>query len=126
MVSQRLLSTRNQLKRKTLELQTNAPVKKARVLKMKELAEMFQNEKNNNDDNNSHTNTKNYFTSFYSRNKAIYPWLTKEVLRWHVRALDSRQKENKKSTDTEECDNKTANLESVFTDHDDEVRSHDR
>ena len=45
MPSQRSVSTRNQLKRKALELQTNAPVKKARVLKLKELAEMFQNEK---------------------------------------------------------------------------------
>ena len=67
MPSQRSVSTRNQLKRKALELQTNAPVKKARVNKMKELAEMFEKEKKIN------SNNSNYFNEFYVTQKLIYP-----------------------------------------------------
>ena len=45
MPSQRLVSTRNQRKRKALELKTNAPKKKARVDIMKELALIYEKEK---------------------------------------------------------------------------------
>ena len=44
MPSQRLVSICNQRERKALELKTNAPVKKARVAKMKELALMYEKE----------------------------------------------------------------------------------
>ena len=79
MPSQRLVLTRNQQKRKALELKTNAPVKKARVAKMKELALMYEKE------NTSSNNNSNYFNDFFLREKLVYPWLTKESLRWHVR-----------------------------------------
>ena len=117
-----LVTTRNQRKRKALELQTNAPVKKARVSKMKELATMFKTVNRNNDSNKS-----NYFNSFFIKQKVVYPWLIKESLRWHVRALNSQNKENMITTTTEEesCYNKTRILESIVIDHNQEVRSYE-
>ena len=118
-----LVLTRNQRKRKVLELQTNAPVKKARVSKMKELAEMYKSGKgyDKNDNNNS-----NYFNNFFMKQKVVYPWLTKESLRWHVRLLNSKKKLDKITTTTKEsCDNKTRILELVVTDHSQEVRSYE-
>ena len=117
-----LVTTRNQRKRKALELQSNAPVKKARVSKMKELATMFKTVNRNNDSNKS-----NYFNSFFIKQKVVYPWLSKESLRWHVRALNSQNKENMITTTTEEesCDNKTRILESIVIDHNQEVRSYE-
>ena len=119
-----LVLTRNQQKRKALELQTNAPVKKARVSRMKELAEMYESGigYDKNDNNNS-----NYFNKFFMKQKVVYPWLTKESLRWHVRVLkNSKKKLNKIATTTKEsCDNKTRILESVVTDHSQEVRSYE-
>jgi len=116
MPSKRLVSTRSQLKRKALELQTNAPVKKARVDRMKELAAMFEKGKKSNNNNS------NYFNTFYVENKLIYPWLTKESLRWHIRV---KKQVNIDTTNQEECNNKNITLESVSTDHNHEVRSHD-
>ena len=117
-----LVTTRNQRKRKALELQTNAPVKKARVSKMKELATMFKTVNRNN-----HSNKSNYFNTFFIEQKVVYPWLSKESLRWHVRALNSQNKENMITTTTEEesCDNKTRILESIVIDHNEEVRSYE-
>ena len=117
-----LVTTRNQRKRKALELQSNAPVKKARVSKMKELATMFKTMNRNNDSNRS-----NYFNSFFIKQKVVYPWLSEETLRWHVRALNSQNKENMITTTTEEesCDNKTRILESIVIDHNQEVRSYE-
>ena len=117
-----LVTTCNQQKRKALELQSNAPVKKARVSKMKELATMFKTVNRNNDSNKS-----NYFNSFFIKQKVVYPWLSKESLRWHVRALNSQNKENMITTTTEEesCDNKTRILESIVIDHNQEVRSYE-
>ncbi len=117
MPSQRSVSTRNQLKRKALELQTNAPVKKARVNKMKELAEMFEKEKKIN------SNNSNYFNEFYVTQKLIYPWLSKESLRWHTRVKKKVKIDT--TNQKEECNNKTKTLEFVSTDHNYEVRSHD-
>ena len=79
MPSQRSVLTRNQRERKALELKTNAPVKKARVAKMKELALMYEKE------NTYSNNNSNYFNEFYLRQKLVYHWLTKESLHWHVR-----------------------------------------
>ena len=64
--------------------------KKARVCKMKELAEMYKIGKGcdkNNDNNNS-----NNFNIFFMKQKVVYPWLTKEYLQWHVRVLNSPKK----------------------------------
>ena len=115
MPSQRLVSTRNQRKRKALELQTNAPVKKARVAKMKELALMYDKENNGN-------NSSNYFNEFYLKQKIIYPWLTKESLRWHIRV---KKKLNIDTTSTDKSTNKTVTLESVSIDQNHEVRNYD-
>ena len=117
-----LVTTRNQRKRKALELQTNAPVKKARVSKMKELATMFKTMNRNNDSNRS-----NYFNSFFIKQKVVYPWLSEETLRWHVRALNSQNKENMITTTTEEesCDNKTKILEPIVIDHNQEACSYE-
>ena len=115
MPSQRLVSTRNQQKRKALELKTNAPVKKARVAKMKELALMYEKE------STSSNNNSNYFNDFYLREKLVYPWLTKESLRWHVRV---KKKLNIDTTSIDKCTNKTVTLESVSTDQNHEVRSY--
>lgn len=98
----------------------NAPVKKARVEKMKELAVMFHSGINNND------NSSNFFNKFYVTKKLIYPWLTKESLRWHIRV----KKQHKSDTVTTNStvlgrQNKTSTLESVSTDQDREIRSHD-
>ena len=79
MRSQRLVLTRNQRERKALELKTNAPVKKARVAKMKELALMYEKE------NTYSNNNSNYFNEFYLRQKLVYLWLTKESICWLVR-----------------------------------------
>ena len=46
---------------------------------MKELALMYEKE------STSSNNNSNYFNDFYLREKLVYPWLTKESLRWHVR-----------------------------------------
>ena len=119
-----LVTTRNQRKRKALELQTNAPVKKARVSKMKELATMYKTGKEC--DRNNDTNESNYFDIFFMKQKVVYPWLTKESLRWHVRVLNSQKKQNMTTTTTEvSCDNKTRFLESIVIDHNQEVRSYE-
>ena len=117
MPSQRLVSTRNQRKRKALELKANAPVKKARVVKMKELAEIYEKENNSNNSNNS----SSYFNEFYLKQKVIYPLLTKESFRWHIRV----KKKLKSDTTNIESTNKTVTLESVSTDQNHEVRSYD-
>ncbi len=45
---------------------------------MKELAVMFHSGINNND------NSSNFFNKFYVTKKLIYPWLTKESLRYGI------------------------------------------
>ena len=45
---------------------------------MKELAFMYEKE------NTYSNNTSNYFNDFFLTQKLVYPWLTKESLRWHI------------------------------------------
>ena len=116
MPSKRLVLTRNQRKRKALELITNAPVKKARVAKMKELALMYEKE------NKYGNHNSNYFNDFYLKQKHIFPWLTKESLRWHTRV---KKKLNSDTTIINKSTNKTVTLESVSTDQNHEVRNID-
>ena len=79
MVSRKILVTRSSKQRRSIENAKNAPVKKMRVTKMKQLAnEYIRKEK-------SMINNFN-FNLFYKQNKTIYPWLQKEAFRWHVRS----------------------------------------
>ena len=74
--------TRSSLKRKKEELISNAPIKKARIQVMKQLATKFKESRINKD-------KVNFFTEFYNVQKNIYPWLKKESLRWHICALEN-------------------------------------
>ena len=56
---------------------SNAPIKKARIQVMKELATKFKE---------SNLNKDNKFTKFNQLQKDIYPWLKKESLRLHIHA----------------------------------------
>ena len=67
-------------KRKINDLVNNAPTKKARVNHMKELAKNFTSMYEKCADKES-----SYFNDFYKTKKMIYPWLSKESFRWHVR-----------------------------------------
>ena len=77
MPSRKLLITRSSLERKKQELISNAPIKKARIQVMKELATKFKE---------SNLNKDNKFTKFNQLQKDIYPWLKKESLRLHIHA----------------------------------------
>ena len=77
MPSRELSITRSSLKRKKQELISNAPIKKARIQVMKELATKFKE---------SNLNKDNKFTKFNQLQKDIYPWLKKEPLRLHIHA----------------------------------------
>ena len=76
--------TRSQQKQRLLDLETNASIKRARLVVMKRLAKEFLS---------TDMNGKFHYDVFYKENKNVYPWLKKELLRWHIR----RQREiNKK------------------------------
>jgi len=75
------IKTRSSLKRKKEQLISNAPIKKARIEMMKQLATKFKKSKLNKD-------KVTYFNEFYKVQKDIYPWLKKESLRWHIRASE--------------------------------------
>ena len=75
--------TRSGKKRKMIELESNAPIKKARLLFMKKLGSEYLN---------SQHNGKFWFNTFYEEQKIIYPWLKKEPLRWHIRRLNHVKK----------------------------------
>ena len=68
-------------KRKINDLLNNAPTKKARVNQMKELAKTYITMIYEKCGNNKYC----YFNDYYKAKKMIYPWLSKETLRWHVR-----------------------------------------
>ena len=78
MPTRELFITRSSLKRKKQELISNAPIKKARIQVMKELATKFK-------ESNLNKDKVNNYTKFYKLQKDIYPWLKKESLRWHIR-----------------------------------------
>ena len=81
------MPTRLTKKRKINDLINNAPTKKARVNHMKELAKKYitMYEKCEN-------KKSCYFNDYYKTKKMIYPWLSKETLRWHVRKyLDNKE-----------------------------------
>ena len=70
-------------------LETNAAIKRARLLVMKRLAKEFLS---------SDMNGKFHYEVLYKQNKNVYPWLKKELLRWHIR----RQREISKKEVTME------------------------
>ena len=68
--------TRSQQKQRLLDLETNAAIKRARLVVMKRLAKEFLS---------TDMNGKFHYDVFYKENKNVYPWLKKELLRWHNR-----------------------------------------
>ena len=68
--------TRSQQKQRLLDLETNAAIKRARLVVMKRLAKEFLS---------TDMNGKFHYDVFYKQNKNVYPWLKKELLRWHIR-----------------------------------------
>ena len=97
--------TRSQRKEKIQELENNAPIKRARLLVMKRLASEFL----------SHdVNERFRYNAFFTQKKDVYPWLKKEVLRWHIRREQDKNKKeivsnntaissNGESTETNTC-----------------------
>ena len=82
----RLLSYRNPLKRKcATPVDTNTPTKRARITVMKQLAKKYEKNKINK------VNIYDYFNCFYDENKLIFPWLKKDNLRWHIRAIKKKE-----------------------------------
>ena len=81
--------TRSQQKQRLLDLKKNAAIKQARLLVMKRLAKEFLS---------TDMNGKFHYDAFYKQNKNVYPWLKKELLRWHIR----RQREISKKEVTME------------------------
>ena len=81
--------TRSQQKQRLLDLKKNAAIKRARLLVMKRLAKEFLS---------SDMNGKFHYDAFYTQSKNVYPWLKKELLRWHIR----RQREISKKEVTME------------------------
>jgi len=94
MVARRNPSRRNPLKRKSDATKTSSPTKKARLVLMKELAEIYKNDELNKD------NLCYYFNCFYEKKKLIYPWLKKDTLRWHIRAMNKKGNVTKTTTNT--------------------------
>ena len=84
----RLLCRRNPLKRKCAAVDTDAATKRARVTLMKQMAKKYK--KNKIDKVNVYT----YFNCFYEENKLIFPWLKKDTLRWHIRAINKKENTN--------------------------------
>ena len=71
--------TRLSLKRKSELLVSNRLEKRARIISMKNLAKKFCRQDHLEEGNN-------VFQDFYNEQKLIYPWLSKESLRWHIRS----------------------------------------
>lgn len=88
MVSRQVLVTRSASKRRLIENAKNAPMKKIRLAKMKQMANAYIK-------NKKLIVNKVNFKLFYDQNKIIYPWLSKESLRWHIR---NQEKLNKVTT----------------------------
>ena len=84
MVSQ-LLSYPNPLKSKGAVVDTDAPTKRARITLMKQLAKKYEKSKINK------VNVYDYFNCFYVENKLIFPWLKKDTLRRHIRAINKKE-----------------------------------
>ena len=82
-----LCLTRSQRKNKIIHLEQNAPIKRARLLVMKRLASEYLS---------SDFNGKFQYDIFYKQSSNVYPWLKKELLRWHIRR--QRDLEKKKIT----------------------------
>ena len=83
--------TQSQRKEKIQELENNAPIKCARLLVMKGLASEFL----------SHdVNERFRYNTFLTQKKDVYPWLKKEVLRWHIRREQDKNKKEIVSTNT--------------------------
>ena len=80
-----LLSYRNPLTRKGAAVDIDAPTKRARVTRMKQLAKKYEKSKINK------VNVYDFFFCFYVENKLIFPWLKKDTLRWHIRALNKKE-----------------------------------
>ena len=57
-------------------LKNNAPIKRARLLVMKGLASEFLS---------YDVNERFCYNTFFTQKKDVYPWLKKELLRWHIR-----------------------------------------
>ena len=68
--------TRSQQKQRFLELQQKTAIKRARLLVMKRLATEYLS---------SNVNGKFNYDTFCKQTNNVYPWLKKEVLRWHIR-----------------------------------------
>ena len=75
--------TRSQRKQKILDQEQNAPIKRARLLVMKRLASEYLS---------SDLNGKFQYDTFYKQSKKVYPWLKKELLRWHIRTQQDKKK----------------------------------
>ena len=73
---QNLCLTRSQRKNKIIHLEQNAPIKRARLPVMKRLASEYLS---------SDFNGKFQYDIFYKQSSKVYPWLKKELLRWHIR-----------------------------------------
>ena len=79
-----MVGTRLLKYRKSVELASSRLERRARVVKMKNLATKFCREHCFDGDN------CNSFQKYYIEQKLIYPWLKKESLRWHVRNLKKK------------------------------------
>ena len=83
--------TRSQRKEKIQELENNAPIKRARLSVMKGLASEFLTHD---------VNDRFRYNAFFIQKKDVYPWLKKEVLRWHIRREQDKNKKEIVSTNT--------------------------
>ena len=82
MVSQLMSHRKNPLKRRGATNVTIAPTKKSRILLMKQLAKKYYRDKI------KKVKKFDYFNIFYEQNKLIFPWLKKDALRYHIRAIN--------------------------------------
>ena len=81
-----LCLTRSQRKNKIIHLAQNAAIKRARLLVMKRVASKYLS---------FDFNGKFQYEIFYKQSSNVYPWLKKELLRWHLkRQRDLEKKEN--------------------------------
>ena len=70
------MPTRQVLKRKASALKINVPIKKARVIQMKEIAKIYCRK----EVQLTHKN-HDFFQCFFKDQKLIYPWIERESLR---------------------------------------------